>query len=209
MCISLSSPSTPHLPLSNLIYHINPILLYFHNCRCTTTPHGAVATATTTNAKYLATNLSGLPTLRKLVFFPFTGAGFFKSTAGRCFHFFPSISTFSFVDLSSTTTAFPTPPLSSAVVSSSSATHTTHRHPQGEPTPANPPIFLCLSSKFINVRPPTAYLPYLPVSPPPLRHKQTTTILTVNPRSEPTPANPPIFLCLFSNASQPTYSPTA
>ncbi|KAL2538540.1 Uncharacterized protein Fot_19931 [Forsythia ovata] len=73
----------------------------------------------------------------------------------------------------------------SAGVSSFSATQTTHRHPHGEPSE------------------PTAYLPYLPVSPPFLQHKQPTDILTVNPANQrrrthrfsfaylPTPANPP------------------
>ncbi|KAL2495645.1 hypothetical protein Fot_39402 [Forsythia ovata] len=66
-------------------------------------------------------------------------------------------------------------------------TQTTHRHPHGEPSE------------------PTAYLPYLPVSPPFLQHKQPTDILTVNPANPrrrthpfssaylPTPANPPPF----------------
>ncbi|KAL2523191.1 Uncharacterized protein Fot_27114 [Forsythia ovata] len=73
---SLISPNTPPT-LSDPIYYLNPILLYSHNYRCTTTSHSATATVTVTvtaiNAKYLATNLSDLP--------PFTSAGFFKSTA--------------------------------------------------------------------------------------------------------------------------------
>ncbi|KAL2548543.1 Uncharacterized protein Fot_10073 [Forsythia ovata] len=86
-------------------------------------------------------------------------------------------------------------------------------NPRSEPTPANPPISLCLSSKFINVRPPTTYLRFrfpasistsssdgvsfstqlsqplllaLSVSPSPPRRKQPTAFLTRTNSGEPT-----------------------